>query len=597
MSFVDLISSFIKIAVIIGFCIGLAGALTWNDRRMSSMIQDRIGPNRARFVLPAMVARVLFAAPALGVAGALAAWGLVFRTFPATAFANARANERIVITFELAVFFAWVVLAMLTTSALRSGGTNALERFLKNVVKDTRNVFYGGLVAHIVVFSAPFLLRGTAISAKLKPAMIAAGPLTLAIVIAFIGVIAALKVPAGGFNLRVAGLLHTMADGLKMVWKEDFVPQNGDKLLHSAAPMIALFPPLVVLAVIPFGDVLCFGTENGKALISKVLPLVARDGVCSDGAIPMQIASLDVGILYIFAMAGTGVLGAAVGGWASDNKYSLLGGLRAAGQMVSYEITLGLTIVGLFMIYGTLRPEDMVRWQGNNAWGIFVQPVAFFLFFAAAVAETKRIPFDLPEGESEIIGYFTEYSSMKFGMFFFAEYIEVVTSSAIMVTLFLGGWTLPFLHRDGITLEIGDALLFKYQMSHLMVVILSVVTFFAKVLGFAWVQVVIRWTLPRFRYDQLMKLCWRTILPLSLANILVTGVVLLVIQNTSTSVQSILDAAADLTQLVLLAGMVIGAGAAVRWLIAPVEKKRTILSTSADIVAKAGRTLTRPMQA
>lgn len=311
----------------------------------------------------------------------------------------------------------------------------------------------------------------------------------------------------------------------------------------------------------------------------------------------MQVASLDVGILFIFAIAGTGVLGAAIGGWASDNKYSLLGALRAAGQMVSYEITLGLTLVGLFMIYGTLRPENMVWWQGQNAWGILVQPVAFFLFFIAAIAETKRIPFDLPEGESEIVGYFTEYSSMKFGMFFFAEYIEVVTSSAIMVTLFFGGWNLPFLHRDGITIEIGDTTLFHYGMSHLMVVIISVLAFFTKVLAFAWVQVVIRWTLPRFRYDQLMKLCWRSLLPLSLVNILVTGVVLLVIQNTSITVRTALDAAGDLTQIVVAAAMLAGAVAAVRWLLAPVHRQPVVVSTSAEMVARMGRTITRPMQA
>ncbi len=598
MSLIDLIASFIKIAVLIGFCLGVGGALTWNDRRMSSMIQDRVGPNRARFVLPAWAAQAMFAGPAILVGGLVAAWGIIWRTVPATAFANARANERVVITFELAVLFAWVGLAMLTAWSVRRGASNPLEEFLAKTVKDPRKVFYAGLIAHIVVFVGPFVARGSDLSKQLKPQLVVAGPVVLAVVLAVFGIYSALKVPKEGFKLRLIGLLHTMADGIKMIWKEDFVPKNGDKLLHSVAPMIALFPPLVVLAVIPFGDVLCFATDpSGKLLLSQVLPAVARNGVCSEGAIPMQVANLDVGILFIFAMAGTGVLGAAVGGWASDNKYSLLGGLRAAGQMVSYEVTLGLTLVGLFMIYGTLRPEDMVRWQGDNAWGIFVQPVAFFLFFIAAVAETKRIPFDLPEGESEIVGYFTEYSSMKFGMFFFSEYIEVVTSSAIMVTLFFGGWNLPFLHRDGITIQLGDTMFFQYQMSQLMVVIISVLAFFTKVLGFAWLQVVIRWTLPRFRYDQLMKLCWRGILPLSLVNILVTGVVILVLQNTSLTVQNALDAAGDLTQMVLAAAMLVGAVAAVRWLLAPVHKERTVLSTSAEMVAKIGRTVTKPMQA
>jgi len=598
MSLVDLIASFIKIAVLIGFCLGVGGALTWNDRRMSSMIQDRVGPNRARFLIPAWAARAMFAAPALLIGGAVAAWGVLWREIPSTAFANARANERIVITFELAVLFLWIGLAMLTAWSVRRGPANALEEFLAKTVKDPRKVFYAGVVVHVAVFVLPIVMRGSALAKQLKPQLFWIGPVTLGLVVAAMGLVGAAKVPSEGFKLRLIGLLHTMADGLKMIWKEDFVPKHGDKILHSVAPMIALFPPLVVLAVIPFGDVLCFATDpTGKILISKVLSMVPREGVCAEGAIPMQVASLDVGILFIFAIAGTGVLGAAIGGWASDNKYSLLGALRAAGQMVSYEITLGLTLVGLFMIYGTLRPENMVWWQGQNAWGIFVQPVAFFLFFIAAIAETKRIPFDLPEGESEIVGYFTEYSSMKFGMFFFAEYIEVVTSSAIMVTLFLGGWNLPFLHRDGITVQIGDTVLFHYGMSHLMVVIISVIAFFTKVLAFAWVQVVIRWTLPRFRYDQLMKLCWRALLPLSLVNILVTGVVLLVIQNTSVTVRSALDAAGDLTQVVVAVAMIAGGVAAVRWLLSPVRRQPVVLSTSAEMVARMGRTITRPMQA
>ncbi len=169
----------------------------------------------------------------------------------------------------------------------------------------------------------------------------------------------------------------------------------------------------------------------------------------------------------MFAMGGTGVIGAALAGWASDNKFSLLGGLRAASQMVSYEVAMGLSLVGLFMIYGVVRPSMMVEWQGENTWGIFVQPFAFFLFLAALVAETKRIPFDQPEGESEIVaGYFVEYSGMKFGMFFMGEYIELFVSSALLVTLFFGGYALPFLHNDGLTIAFGDTKLFEYKMLH-----------------------------------------------------------------------------------------------------------------------------------
>src|SRR5690606_27708651 len=220
-------------------------------------------------------------------------------------------------------------------------------------------------------------------------------------------------------GLRLAGLLHPAADGLKTMFKEDFVPPNADRFLHGLAPFISFFPALVVLAVVPFGDTLCFGTTDGSIDFGALAAVVPQSGVCTEGAVSLQVVDLNIGILYFFALAGTGIVGAALAGWASDNKFSLLGGLRAASQMVSYEVTLGLTIIGAVMIYGTLRIDEMVRWQGEHAWGIFVQPLAFFLFFAASVAEAKRIPFDIPEGESEIVaGYFTEYSGMKFAMFF-----------------------------------------------------------------------------------------------------------------------------------------------------------------------------------
>jgi NADH-quinone oxidoreductase subunit H len=205
-------------------------------------------------------------------------------------------------------------------------------------------------------------------------------------------------------GLRLIGLLHAAADGLKTLWKEDFIPPNADRLLHSLAPLISFFPALAVFAVIPFGDTLCFGVDSdGQIDLLKLAAAVPREGVCAQGAVSLQIANLNVGLLYFFALAGTGIVGAALAGWASDNKYSLLGGLRAASQMVSYEVTMGLALIGAMMVYGTLRLDEMVRWQSEHTWGIFVQPLAFFLFFAAAVAESKRIPFDLPEGESEIV--------------------------------------------------------------------------------------------------------------------------------------------------------------------------------------------------
>jgi len=321
-------------------------------------------------------------------------------------------------------------------------------------------------------------------------------------------------------RLTMFGLLHPLADAIKFIWKEDFVPPRADKLLHALAPIIAVVPAIVAFAVIPFAAPI-----HLDRLWDPVTEAPSGPGI------PMQVASLNVGILFVFAVASTGVIGAAIAGYSSDNKYSLLGGLRAAGQMVSYEVTLGLTLVGCFMVYASLRLEDAVAWQMNNdffgwlpAWGIFVQPLAFILFFTASVAETKRIPFDVPEGESELVGgYFTEYSGMKFGMFFTGEFIEVVVLAALLTTLFLGGYHMPGLHPSGIV--IGE--LVQWDLPHLVVIVLQAVVFLVKVAGLIWFQLMIRWTLPRFRYDQIMKLCWRYLLPLSLLNILITGFVIL----------------------------------------------------------------------
>jgi NADH-quinone oxidoreductase subunit H len=297
-------------------------------------------------------------------------------------------------------------------------------------------------------------------------------------------------------------------------------------------------------------------------------------------------------------MAGQGIVGAAIAGWSSDNKFSLMGALRAASQMVSYEVTIGLTLIGAMMVYGSVRLDEMVRWQGENAWGIYVQPLAFFLFFTAALAETKRIPFDLPEAESELVsGYFTEYSGMKFGMFYFAEYMEVVTSSMLLVTIFLGGWELPFLHRDGLTIAFGDAKLFALRLPHIWVTIFGVLTFFGKTLALCWIQAFIRWSLPRFRYDQLMKLGWTFLLPASLANIFATGIVWLVLQRGGESTANALKVAADVTQgitAVTLSGLMIWA--IVGFLRTP-RRESEIVGTSAEFAAAAGGTKTAPMQA
>jgi NADH-quinone oxidoreductase subunit H len=418
---------------------------------------------------------------------------------------------------------------------------------------------------------------------------------------------AALKI--GTFELRIAGLLHTAADGLKFFTKEDFMPPKADKLLFSLAPMLALFPVIALTAVIPFGETIVPESivrtvcRNGAQYVAMangacpanftaetVWPAVARHGLANAAtAIPLQIASLNVGILYVFAMAGQGIVGAAIAGWSSDNKFSLMGALRAASQMVSYEVTMGLTLIGAMMIYGSVRLEDMVLWQGENSWGIFVQPLAFFLFFASAIAESKRIPFDLPEAESELVsGYFTEYSGMKFGMFYFAEYMEVATSSMLLVLIFLGGWHLPFLHRDGITIAFGDTLLVHQRMPHIWVVILGVLAFFGKTIVLCWVQAFVRWSLPRFRYDQLMKLGWTVLLPASLANIFVTGIVWLAIQSGGESTASALKVAADISQGLVAATITALVIWAIVGLLKTTPHARAIIGSSAKYAAAAG---------
>jgi NADH-quinone oxidoreductase subunit H len=327
-----------------------------------------------------------------------------------------------------------------------------------------------------------------------------------------------------GYEIRLAGLLHPLADALKFIWKEDFVPPRADKLLHALAPIIALIPPVAALAIIPFGDI--FYPEFW-------LTTIPRDGSIAGRAVDLQVASIDVGILFIFALAGTGVIGAAIAGYASDNKFSLLGGMRAASQLVSYEVALGLSLVPMFMIFGTLRLEEMVRWQTERTifglfpmWGLLINPIAFILFLTASIAESKRIPFDVPEGESELVaGYFTEYSGFKFGMFFMGEFIEVTVLAMLVTTIFLGGWDVPFLFRSGFGSYGGATWL---ALPHIVVVLLQFGSFLLKTVLVIFLQLQIRWTLPRFRYDQIMKLCWQGLLPATLLMIFVYGVGILV---------------------------------------------------------------------
>jgi NADH-quinone oxidoreductase subunit H len=404
-----------------------------------------------------------------------------------------------------------------------------------------------------------------------------------------------------GREIRLIGLLHPLADGLKFFTKEFYQPPRADKLLFSLAPILSMMPVMALVAVIPFGDTLCLREVVRTASDGGwVWPVVPRFGLCGAQAssVDMMVSPLNVGLLYVFALAGQGIVGAAIAGWSSDNKYSLMGALRAASQMVSYEVAMGLTLIGTMMIYGSIRLDDMVRWQGDHAWGIFVQPLAFFLFFTAAVAETKRIPFDLPEAESELVsGYFTEYSGMTFGMFYFAEYMEVVTSSMLLVTLFLGGWELPFLHRDGITIQFGDAVVLHQVIPHIWMEVISILAFFGKVAAVCWLQAIIRWSLPRFRYDQLQKLGWRTLLPLALGNVLVTGVVVLAIDRAGPGTWNALDVAAEATQaLVAAVATYIVVKLAIGFFTKRPRHPR-IIGTAAKAASKTGGTPITPMQA
>ncbi len=303
------------------------------------------------------------------------------------------------------------------------------------------------------------------------------------------------------FGLTLFGLFHPLADAIKMFTKEDFVPEGADKTLHALAPFLSVLFAFVAFAAIPFGSVIYIGGRE----------------------ISLQVANINVGLLYTLAMMSMGVYGVVLAGFSSNSNYAFLGGLRAASQMLSYEIAMGVSLIGLIMVYGTVDLQEIVRRQGEfhigpfPAWGFITQPLAFFIFVTAGIAESKRIPFDLPEGESEIIGYFVEYSGMKFGMFMFADFIETILIACLTTTLFFGGWQVPFVHPPQVY-SLGFALL-------------QILSFILKVIFFAWLFMTLRWTLPRFRYDQLMRLGWKYMFPLSVGNILVTAIVILFLRT------------------------------------------------------------------
>jgi NADH-quinone oxidoreductase subunit H len=336
-------------------------------------------------------------------------------------------------------------------------------------------------------------------------------------------------------GLTILGLFHPVADVLKLIGKEDFVPDGANRFLHALAPILAAIPAIIAFAVIPYGATYQFPGFEPTTLVG---------------------ADLDWGLLYIFAIGSLATYGSVLAGWASNNNWSMLGSLRASAQMISYEVTMGLSVVGVFMVFQTLKLTDMavaqdatfrlfgfletfgvvqslpgwLSWLQVPFWGVFVQPLGFVMFLTCIMAENKRPPFDLPEGESEIVaGYLVEYSGMRFGLFYMSEFIEVVVIAALLATVFFGGWSIPYLSKDsiigGLTPVMGATLATALCM------IAHVATFLLKVVILIWLQMQIRWTLPRFRYDQVMDLCWKIILPLSLVNIFVTGALILLVQG------------------------------------------------------------------
>jgi len=370
-------------------------------------------------------------------------------------------------------------------------------------------------------------------------------------------------------GIRLGGLVHPIADVVKLLFKEDVRPAGIHGFLYALAPFVVFFVAIVTYAVIPFGD---------------YLEVAGRQ-------IPLVVADLNVGVLYVFAIASLGTYGVVMAGWASNSKYAFLGALRSTSQMISYEISMGLAIMGLLLIFQSLRLTDIVSGQGDliwgllPKWGVVIQPLGALLFMVAVFAETNRTPFDLPEGESEIVaGYHLEYSSMKFALFFMAEYANMVIGAALIATLFFGGWNIPWLSRATITdnagvllpLVLGCEAVFTAVIAwlffrrsvrerkkfgdardrepgllgsvfalmsavalasfafapwrvgpagaSLFATLLQVGAFVGKVVFFCWFFVWVRWTLPRFRYDQLMRLGWKVMLPLALANLVVTAV-------------------------------------------------------------------------
>src|SRR6266545_4488899 len=312
------------------------------------------------------------------------------------------------------------------------------------------------------------------------------------------------------FGSALGGIPFLVADAVKMLTKERFTPALRTKFLFDLAPVLSFAPIFALFAIIPIGPEV------------PLHEIVRAEGALGRVGVALQVAAPDAGLLYLFAISSLAVYGTSLAGWSSNNKLALLGGVRASSQMISYEVSLGLSLVGAMLAFRTLRLEEMVLAQGQGvigpipALGILLQPVGFLVFFASAFAETKRAPFDLPEGESEIVGYFIEYSGMQFGLMFLSEFVEIVILSAVVVAVFFGGWHPIFFEET-----------LRANLTPLWFAAVGAGAFLGKMIVLMWLQMVIRWLLPRFRYDQIQQLCWKILLPVALLNIFVTGAAVL----------------------------------------------------------------------
>lgn len=326
---------------------------------------------------------------------------------------------------------------------------------------------------------------------------------TVSLVIAMYSTLAERKIAGfmqdryGPDRAGIFGLLQPLCDGGKFFFKEEIIPAGAHKPLFIIGPTLAIITACISSAVIPWGQDLTIGGR----------------------VVSLQVADVNVGVLYIFGVVALGVYGIMIGGWASNNKFSLMGAIRAASQSISYEIGMGLSLIALLMITGSLSIGDIVAQQsGFVNWNIWVQPVGFLIFMTCAFAECNRVPFDLPECETELIGgYHTEYSSMKLGLYMFSEYINMFVSSALMAALYFGGYNFPFMYELGLSAN--------------WITIIGVLVFFVKIFAFIFFFMWIRWTLPRFRYDQLMNLGWKMLIPLAIANIVLTGIITVIVDT------------------------------------------------------------------